>query len=135
MKKLIIILIFSLAFLGQSHAGEYSYECSIGTIYNLSNNGKLKESNQVVQDFFEGDKFFVNRRNGHITGSTLPTDLAKEIRVVNRGSSEYDFKTIAVFENFSDDQWQVLSIKELAAGKIKPFIAFSVAGITTGICE
>ena len=135
MNKLKLLLLISFAFLGQTYAGEYSYECSIGTIYQLNSNGKLKESNQTVQGFFKGDKFFVNRRNGHITGSTLPTDLAKEIRVVNRGSSEYDFKTIAVFEHFSDDQWQVLSIKEFAAGIIKPFIAFSVAGITTGICE
>ena len=135
MKKLLLLLLLSLAFIGQSNAGEYSYECTIETIYQLKNNGKLKESSQIVQDFFQGDKFYVNRRNGQITGSILPTDLAKEVRVINRGSSKYNFNTIAVFENFSDDEWQVLSIEEFVEGKIKPFIAFSIAGITTGTCE
>ena len=84
---------------------------------------------------FQGDKFYVNRSNGQITGSTLPTDLAKEIRVINRGSSEYDFKTIAVFEHSFDDQWQVLSISESLDGLIKPFSAYTVAGITSGTCK
>jgi len=135
LKKLLTLLLVSLTFLGQSFAGQSSYECTIGNIYDLKDSGKLEEANSNWQELFQGDKFFVNRSNGQIKGSTLPTDLAKEIRVINRGSSEYDFKTIAVFEHSFDDQWQVLSVKEFVPGKIKPFIAFSVAGITTGICK
>jgi len=135
MKKLLTILLLNLAFIGQSNAGQYSYECTIGNIYDLTSNGKLEESNQNWQSMFQGDKFYVNRSNGQITGSTLPTDLAKEIRVINRGSSEYDFKTIAVFEHSFDDQWQVLSISESLDGLIKPFSAYTVAGITSGTCK
>jgi len=135
MKKLITLLLVSLTFLSQSYAGQSSYECTIGNIYDLKDSGKIEESNSNWQELFQGDKFFVNRLNGQIKGSTLPTDLAKEVRVINSGSSEYDFKTIAVFEHSAGDQWQVLSINEFEAGKIKPFIAFSVAGITTGTCE
>jgi hypothetical protein len=129
------MLLLYLAFIGQSNAGQYSYECTIGNIYDLTSNGKLEESNQNWQSMFQGDKFYVNRSNGQITGSTLPTDLAKEIRVINRGSSEYDFKTIAVFEHSFDDQWQVLSISESLDGLIKPFSAYTVAGITSGTCK
>ncbi len=134
MKKLLLLL-FSLSFIGQSNAGEYSYECTIENLYQLKNNGELEKKSQIEQDFFQGNKFYVNRRNGQITGITLPTDIAKEVRVINRGSSKHNFQTIAVFENFSDDEWQVLSIEEFTEGKIKPFIAFAVTGITTGICE
>ena len=135
MKKLLTLLFLYLVFIGQSNAGQYSYECTISNIYDLKSNGKLEESNQNWQSMFQGDKFYVNRSNGQITGSTLPTDLAKEIRVINRGSSEYDFKTIAVFEHSFDDQWQVLSISESLDGLIKPFSAYTVAGITSGTCK
>ena len=135
MKQLLTLFILYLAFISQANAGEYSYECTIENLYQLKNNGELKEASKIAKDYFQGDKFYVNRRNGQITGSTLPTDLAKEVRVINRGSSKHNFKTIAVFENFADDEWQVLSIEEFKEGKIKPFMAFAITGITTGICE
>ena len=135
MKKLLLLLFISLSFIGHSNAGEYSYECTIENLYHLKNNGELEKKSQITQDFYQGNKFYVNRRNGQITGMTLPTGLAKEIRVINRGSSTQEFKTIAVFENFSEDEWQVLSIDERVKGKIKPFIAFAATEITAGICE
>jgi hypothetical protein len=135
MKKLLLLLLLSLTFLGQSFAGEYAYECTIGNVYALTDDGKIEETHQNWQGMFQGEKFYVSRLNGEIVGSTLPTALAKEVRIINPGSSEYDFQTIAIFETAYADEWQVLSIQEFVEGNIKPFSAFTAAGITSGTCE
>jgi hypothetical protein len=44
MKKLLIIFIFSLGVISQSIAGEYAYECTIGNVYTLTDDGKIKET-------------------------------------------------------------------------------------------
>ena len=132
MKKLLIIFIFSLGVISQSIAGEYAYECTIGNVYTLTDDGKIKETGQNWQGIFQGERFYVSRVNGEIVGSTLPTALADEIRIINPGSSEYDFQTLAVFKTDSGVEWQVLSIEEYKEGKIKPFSAFTAAGITSG---
>jgi hypothetical protein len=136
LKTLLLILLLSVSLSGGTYAGEISYECTIGNVYELTDTGRVKETHQNWQSVFQGERFYVSRLSGEIVGSTLPTTVAKEVRVVNPGSTEYDFQTISIYDHpNSEKEWQILSIKEFKDGDKKPFIAFAASGITTGMCK
>lgn len=119
------------------HSSNAYYECTILDTYSLNNiTGKIETTNAKWRDMFKGDKFNVSRLNGNIVGQTLPTEAATQTIVVNKGSSEYNFKAISIFKHPNNErEWQVIQIKEIAETPSKPFIAFSVAGIISGVCK
>ena len=86
-----------------------------------------------VQQVLGHRPFTVSRVTGEVVGAVLPTFVAKAVRVINRGSTENSFKTLADF----DGQIQVLEVQEFRQGGIKPFIATSMggAGVVTGNCK
>jgi hypothetical protein len=122
-----IILLLS----GIIEAGDLAYTCEVVHIYKLSENGALVTSG--FEKEMTGSSFSVSRITGEIIGDVVPTLLANSTRVVNKGSLEYSFKTVADF----DDQVQVLEVQEFRSGPIKPFIATSMggAGIISGTCK
>ena len=81
----------------------------------------------------KGGSFSVSRITGEILGEVVPTLMASSTRVVNHGSTENSFKSVADFAG----QVQVLEIQEFKHGVTKPFVALSMggAGIVTGTCK
>jgi hypothetical protein len=120
-----------LAVCGVSEGGELAYVCTVEHVYNVSDYGKLIESE--VGDELEGARFAVSRLDGKILGDVLATPLAESTRVVNRGSSSNSFKAIANF----GDRFQSLDVQEFREGERKPFVASSMGGvgIVTGVCR
>lgn len=125
----LIHCLFSLASI--SKAGDLSYDCVIKHVYDVDDMGNLEASGW--QKEFKSNKFTVSRETGKITGQTLTTVLAKNTRVINKGSKENSFKAVGEFEG----QFQLIEIQEFKKGIKKPFVASSMggAGIVTGICE
>ena len=129
LQVLAISLLLSAA--GTTLAGEVSYTCVVSHIYSLSEDGVLKVSNWEKE--MKGSTFSVSRITGEIVGEVVPTLMAKSIRVINTGSKDNSFKTVAVFEG----QIQVLEVKEFYSSPTKPFISLSMggAGLITGTCK
>jgi hypothetical protein len=126
-----LLLLFLASFVAASEVDDLSYDCVIKKVYDVGDAGMLKESG--FQKQFVGNKFSVSRETGKIVGQTLTTVLAKNIRVINSGSKENSFKSIAEFEG----QIQLIEIQLFKKSIKKPFVATSMggAGIVTGICE
>jgi len=129
--QLSIAVLTLFAFWGFSEAGELAYVCTVEHVYNVSDYGKLIESE--LDDTLEGARFAVSRLDGKILGEVLTTPLAESTRVVNRGSSSNSFKAVADF----GDQFQVLEVQEFHGGERKPFAALATggAGIVSGVCR
>ena len=131
--KFIPVLLIA-SFVTPSLSGNLSYECTIKNVYSTKDNGDIYETPSAWKDNFIGEKFYVSRTSGSIVGSTLPTDSANKVIVVNKGSGVYDFQSVAIWsDDKANDEWQVISIKEYR--KVKSFIAFAAPGITTGVCK
>ena len=129
--RLSIAVLILLAFWGVSESGELAYVCTVEHVYNVSDYGKLIESE--VDDELEGARFAVSRLDGKILGEVLASPSAESTRVVNRGSHSSSFKAIADF----GDRFQSLEVQEFREGERKPFVALSMggAGIVTGVCR
>jgi len=128
-------------------AGELTYTCKITHVYELNSKGSLSVSNWEKE--FNKSEFSVSRVTGEISGKVIPTLLANSTKVINKGSKEYSFKSIAHFDSEhkplpsgiekpeSTASVQLLEIQEFRKGEQKPFIAMSMggAGIITGFCK
>ena len=129
----IIISFFILFFIvsSTSVAEELSYTCKVTHVYELGNDGSLRISNWEKQ--FKDSEFSVSRATGEIVGELVPTLLARSTKIVNKGSKEFSFKSIADF----GDQVQLIEIQEFAQQMKKPFVAVAMggAGIVTGLCK
>lgn len=114
-----------------SFASEAKYNCTIKDVYTLGDDASLQKSG--FQPQFEGSEFSVVKETGEINGQTLTTKLANSTKVINPGSSENSYKSIAEFNG----QFQIIEIQVFKQGKLKPFIASSMggAGIVTGVCN
>ena len=123
---LLLIAVFSTC-----KGGELAYVCTVEHVYNVSDYGKLIESE--LDDEMEGARFAVSRLDGKILGEVLATPLAESTRVVNRGSASNSFKAVADF----GDRVQSLEVQEFHEGERKPFVLLSMggAGIVTGVCR
>ena len=126
-----ILISLLVVFTIHAKADEVSYKCKVQHIYDLTEKGTLEPS--ALEKEMKGSSFSVSRATGEIIGKVIPTNMAKIIRVANKGSKDNSFKAIAEF----DGQVQVLEVQEFRSGPSKPFIASSMggAGIITGICE
>ena len=112
-------------------AGALSYTCEVKHVYDLSEKGSLKTS--AWEKELKESTFTVSRTTGEIVGKAIPTLMAKSARIVNNGSKENSFKTVADF----GEQYQLLEVQEFREGTVKPFVASSMggAGIVTGLCR
>lgn len=125
-------IVAALLSISQSAAGSpLSYTCEVQRVYDLADDASLRPSG--FEKTMKGGSFTVSRVTGEVAGEAVPTLMAKAVRVINRGSTENSFKTLADF----DGQIQVLEIQEFRQGAIKPFIAISMggAGVVTGNCK
>jgi|TARA_B110000977_G_C10773272_1_gene375526 hypothetical protein len=113
------------------NAATLSYTCEVTNVYGLNDDGSLKVSG--FDKGMKGSKFSVSRVTGEIIGQVVPTIVANSTRVINKGSSENSFKTVAEF----DEQFQILEVQEFRKGDSKPFVSSSTggAGIVTGLCK
>ena len=113
------------------NAATLSYTCEVTNVYGLNDDGSLKVSG--FDKGMKGSKFSVSRVTGEIIGQVVPTIVANSTRVINKGSSENSFKTVAEF----DEQFQILEVQEFRKGDSKPFVSTSMggAGIVTGLCK
>jgi hypothetical protein len=120
-----------LAVWGVPGAGELAYVCTVEHVYDVSDYGKLTESE--LDDELEGARFAVSRLDGKILGEVLTTPSAESTRAVDRGSGSNSFKAVADF----GDRFQSLEVQEFREGERKPFVALSMggAGIVTGDCR
>lgn len=114
-----------------SVSAPWSYTCEVKHVYSLTDDAALGTSG--FEKTMKGGNFSVSREGGEIVGEVVSTLGAKATRVVNRGSTENSFKTVADF----DGQIQILEVQEFQKGMIKPFIAMSMggAGVITGTCK
>jgi len=131
MKSLPRSLLLALAVSASATAGPLAYTCEVLRVYDLSEKGTLKASG--FEKFLKGSLFSVSRVTGEIIGATVPTLLAKSTRVVNKGSTENSFKSVANFEV----NIQILQVQEFRDGSVKPFVVSSTSGadIFTGTCK
>jgi hypothetical protein len=129
--RLSITLPILLAVWGIAQGGELAYVCTVEHVYDVSDYGKLVESE--LDDEMEGARFAVSRLDGKILGEVLATLSAESTHVVDGGSHNNSFKAIADF----GDQFQSLEVQEFREGQRKPFVALSMggAGIVTGVCR
>ncbi len=120
-----------LAVWGIPEGGELAYVCTVEHVYNVSDYGKLIESE--FDDELEGARFAVSRLDGKILGEVLATSSAESTRVVDRGSRSSSFKAIADFGY----RFQSLEVQEFREGERKPFVAASMGGtgIVSGVCR
>ncbi len=125
----IALVIMTLS--GTVTAGRLAYDCEVINVYHLSEKGELALSSW--QAMMTGAQFHVSRLSGEITGRAIPTLNAKSVQVVNQGSEENSFKSVADFGK----QYQILEVQEFREGETKPFVASSMggAGIVTGVCK
>ena len=77
------------------NAATLSYTCEVTNVYGLNDDGSLKVSG--FDKGMKGSKFSVSRVTGEIIGQVVPTIMANSTRVINKGSSENSFKTVADF--------------------------------------
>ena len=98
------------------NAATLSYTCEVTNVYGLNDDGSLKVSG--FDKGMKGSKFSVSRVTGEIIGQVVPTIVANSTRVINKGSSENSFKTVAEF----DEQFQILEVQEFRKGDSKPFV-------------
>ena len=112
-------------------AAALAYTCDVTHVYHLSDKGVLETSGLEKQ--MRGSSFSVSRVTGEIIGEVVPTLMAKSTRVVNKGSKENSFKSVADF----GEQYQIIEIQEFREGSVKPFVASIMggAGIVTGTCK
>lgn len=108
-----------------------SYSCEVKHVYSLTDQGSLGASQW--QEQMKGSEFTVSVISGEIVGDVLTTALASSTTVINEGSKDNSFKTVADFA----DQYQVVEIQVFREGKVKPFVALSMggAGVVTGVCQ
>ncbi len=125
------VALFALFLAVNATAGELSYTCEVMSVYDLSDSGILNLSEYAER--MQGGSFTVSRITGIIMGEVLSTTRCKSIQVINKGSKENSFQTIANF----GQQVQLLEIREFQKGPIKPFVAMSMgaAGVVTGLCK
>ena len=124
-----LFLLFGVV--GACKGGELAYVCTVEHVYNVSDYGKLIESE--LDEEMEGARFAISRSDGKILGEVLTTSLADSTRVVSRGSHSNSFMTIADF----GEKFQSLEVQEFREGERKPFVALAMggAGIVTGFCR
>ena len=125
---------------GAASAGEFAYACEVRHLYNLEQNGSLKTLHESkLEKLMKESSFSVSRETGALTGNSasLDTSLAKSTRVINRGSKENSFQSVADFGNFESGNhpYQFLQIEEFQKGALKPFVLMGVNGIVTGVCR
>ena len=122
-----------MTFSMQAFSGKFGYECVVDASYGVSDEGKLirDETKQ-----FEGGKFSVSRETGEVTGLQKASSmLAKQTSVINRGSSEMSFKSIALFSNPAvGGEISVIEIKEFEESEKKPFVMMQGITILSGTC-
>ena len=113
------------------NAATLSYTCEVTNVYGLNDDGSLKVSG--FDKGMKGSKFSVSRVTGEIIGQVVPTIMANSTRVINKGSSENSFKTVADF----GEQFQILEVQEFRKEDSKPFVSSSMggAGVLTGLCK
>ena len=113
------------------NAAALSYTCEVTNVYGLNDDGSLKVSG--FDKGMKGSKFSVSRVTGEIIGQVVPTIMANSTRVINKGSSENSFKTVADF----GEQFQILEVQEFRKEDSKPFVSSSMggAGVLTGLCK
>lgn len=123
--------IVALAFPHPAAPATAAYTCKVVHVFDLADDASLRQSG--FEKGMKGSSFSVSRVTGEIVGEVVPTLMASSTRVVNHGSAENSFKTVADFEG----QVQILEVQEFAPGASKPFIALSMggAGVVTGECE
>lgn len=127
----VMFAVLFLCAIGTATAGTRAYNCEVSHIYDLAVNGTLKSS--AWEKDMKGSTFSVSRETGEITGQVLPTLSAKSVRVINNGSKQNSFKSVADF----GDQYQILEVQEFREGAMKPFVASSMggAGVVSGVCK
>ncbi|MCG7963750.1 MAG: hypothetical protein N0E54_13705 [Candidatus Thiodiazotropha taylori] len=126
------LIAFSLLYFAQVSVGSpIGYDCKVLHVYSLAEDGLLRASG--FEKFMGGSTFTISNDTGEIVGDVVPTLKAKSIHVINHGSTENSFKSMALFEG----QVQIIEVQEFIKGDEKPFVASSMggAGIVTGICK
>jgi hypothetical protein len=121
-------------------AGEFAYTCEVRHLYGLERNGSLNTfPESKLEKLMKESSFSVSRETGALTGNSasLDTSQAKSTRVINRGSKENSFETVADFGDFQNGThpYQFIKVEEFQKGALKPFVLMGVNGIVTGICQ
>ncbi len=116
-----------------AQAGEYGYICKIVEVRVLSNEGTLIESKKFTKQF-EDRSFSINRNNGEMIGMPFTTSAYKSTTVLDRGSKDSSFKSMA--ESEAPLAAMFMYVAEHFQDREKPFwITANGTQIYSGICE
>lgn len=128
MKKLFVILLFSLSFSVSAH--EQWYQCSVQQFYVLGDSGKL----EAKAEGYEGEVFRVNRSANVIVGDKINTIYNHE--VVASNPDEQGIYSLVNYSRKADGQIRrLLSLTIQDYAKVKPFVLAEGNYIFTGTCR
>jgi len=136
MKKIFhLFIFFLLTSSAQSFAGSDGYICTILQIQELNSSGKFVAYEGVLYSTLLGESFSVDRDTGKINGSPFSTKHYKEVRVLDRGSTENAYKEIII--SHPPNIWiMYVYVKEFESGPEKPFWGTEDGNkIFSGICK
>ncbi len=116
-----------------TRAGEDGYICKIVEVRVLSNEGTLIESKKFTRQF-EDRSFSINRNNGEMIGMPFTTSAYKSTTVLDRGSENSSFKSMAQSE--APLAAMFMYVAEHFQDREKPFWGTANGTqIYSGICE
>jgi hypothetical protein len=131
MKYILAVLVMTFSM--QAFSGKFGYECVVESSYRVSGEGELIRNSTMV---FEGEKFSVSRETGEVAGFQAVSSMrAKQLSVINQGTSEMSFKSIALFSHPNvGGEINVIEIEEFVESDEKPFVMMRGVTIFSGIC-
>jgi hypothetical protein len=121
MKKKLRFLVFFAGLMSsmQAYAGSDGYHCTILEIKELGASGKFVTHKGVFSQLI-GESFSIDRATGKVIGLPFSNVSYKEIRVLDRGSTENSYKQIAI--SHPPNIWiQYLYVAEQEKSPEKPF--------------
>ena len=132
MKYILALLV--LTFSMQSFSGKFGYECVVEAKYGVSDEGEMIRDKTK---FFDGKAFSVSRETGEVAGlERVSSTLAKQTIVINPGSSEMSFKSIALFDHpVTGGEMNSIEIQEFEESVEKPFVMLNGSSVFSGTCK
>lgn len=133
-KKILFLILSTLYLSSPACADAAGYNCKILEINKLGADGKFSQENGIYAQLI-GKSFTVDRETGKTVGSPFSNDSYREVKVLDKGSSESSYKHIVI--SHEPNIWvQYLYVQEFEKGLDKPFWGTDDGNkIFSGICN
>ncbi|MFZ6770349.1 hypothetical protein ACO0LM_25115 [Undibacterium sp. Di26W] len=121
-------------------AGDLTYECKVLHVYDIENGALSNSDKKSLSSVILGTSFIVSKDTGAILGEYINTTNADLVKVLERGSDRWNFRSLAEWDNKKSAGTyvaQLLEVRESNVGTSKPFTLFSAGmlGVLSGTCK